>query len=137
MSESFLRESCDDSETQRRRPFRSDAETGSGADVAVKERREEPQGDTLGAGTALRSDALQSSSIQDSDGGGGSVGRAARPDELSLPRSSAGEFPVEEQPLFFKFFATFAVTAVSFNVRKLQNVCPNITAQILTAMRVF
>lgn len=93
-----LHESCHDSETQRQICFRSDAETGSGADVAVKERREEPQDDSLGERAALRSDTLQSSSIQHSDGGGDSVGRAARPDELSLPQSSAGEFPIEEQP---------------------------------------
>lgn len=77
--------------------FRSDA--GSGADVAIKERREELQDGSLGERAALRSVALQSSSIQDSDGGGDSQGRSARPDELSLPQSSAGEFPIEEQPL--------------------------------------
>lgn len=59
------------------------------------------------------------------------MGRAARPDELSLPQSSAGEFPIAA------FSLKFVVTSVSFNMRKLLNVCQTIATQILTAFNVF
>ncbi|XP_056905482.1 synaptotagmin-like protein 2 isoform X5 [Takifugu flavidus] len=66
----------------------SDTESGSDADVALEERREEPQDERLGERAALRSDVLRSSSIQDTVGGGDSAGPAGRPDELSLPQST-------------------------------------------------
>ncbi|XP_056905483.1 synaptotagmin-like protein 2 isoform X6 [Takifugu flavidus] len=68
----------------------SDTESGSDADVALEERREEPQDERLGERAALRSDVLRSSSIQDTVGGGDSAGPAGRPDELSLPQSTTG-----------------------------------------------
>ncbi|TNN01718.1 hypothetical protein fugu_011100 [Takifugu bimaculatus] len=67
----------------------SDTESGSDADVALEERREEPQDERLGERAALRSDVLRSSSVQDTVGGGDSAGPAGRPDELSLPQSTA------------------------------------------------
>lgn len=79
--------------------------------MALEERREEPRDESLGERAALRSDVLRSSSIQDPVGGGGdSVGPAARPDELSLPKSTAGEFPTGERI----FTLTFVVTSVKF-----------------------
>lgn len=97
----------------------------SHAEAAAKGRREEPEDKSLGERAALRSDALQSSSVRDSDRGGDSVGRAARPDELSLPQSSAGEFPLREQPFLQK-----CVVAQ-------QNVRRTITAETLAAFSVF
>lgn len=67
--------------------------------MALEERREEPRDESLGECVALRSDVLRCSSLQDTVGGGDSVGPAARPDELSLPQSTAGEFRMEEQIL--------------------------------------
>lgn len=67
--------------------------------MALEERREEPRDECLGERAALHSDVLRGSSIQDSVGGGDSAGPAARPDELSLPQSTAGEFRMEERIL--------------------------------------
>lgn len=82
--------------------------------MTLEERREEPRAECLGERTALRSDVLRSSSIQDSVGGGDSAGPAARPDELSLPQSTTGEFRIEERILLL----TFVVTSVKFSLKK-------------------
>ncbi|XP_056905481.1 synaptotagmin-like protein 2 isoform X4 [Takifugu flavidus] len=79
----------------------SDTESGSDADVALEERREEPQDERLGERAALRSDVLRSSSIQDTVGGGDSAGPAGRPDELSLPQSTTDPDPPVSYDLNF------------------------------------
>lgn len=109
-----LKEGFDDSVAHRRGRFSSHAEVGSGADGAVKGRREEAEDDSPGERAALRSDAWPSSSVRDSDGGGGSAGQAARPDELSLPQSSAGEFSPSRSSLLF---TSYSVTPVCFSIR--------------------
>lgn len=67
--------------------------------MALGERREEPRDECLGERAALRSDVLRGSSNQDSVGGEDSLGPAGRPDELSLPQSTTGEFLMEERIL--------------------------------------
>lgn len=99
--------------------FSSDTESTSDTDVALEEEGEEPQDEPLGECAVLRSDVLQRSSIQDSDGGGEGVRTAARPDELSLPQSTAGELPIKEG-IFFKLQGYFSL---AFIVKGLQNVC--------------
>ncbi|XP_029700119.1 synaptotagmin-like protein 2 isoform X2 [Takifugu rubripes] len=79
----------------------SDTESGSDADVALEERREEPRDERLGERAALRSDVLRSGSIQDTVGGGDSAGPAGRPDELSLPQSTADPDPPVSYDLNF------------------------------------
>lgn len=79
------------------------------ADIALEERRGEAQ-DERASGRVVLRDVLQSIRAQDSEGGGGSVGAAARPDELSLPQSTAGEFHAQEQP----FLESSALTSFSF-----------------------
>eukprot|EP00066_Takifugu_rubripes_P017549 XP_011606815.1 PREDICTED: synaptotagmin-like protein 2 [Takifugu rubripes] len=79
----------------------SDTESGSDADVALEERREEPRDERLGERAALRSDVLRSGSIQDTVVGGDSAGPAGRPDELSLPQSTADPDPPVSYDLNF------------------------------------